>query len=232
MKRYGNLLLVLIFVFLLLSPVSGSASWMKLTPDRLDQSAEIIVVGYIEGATGKYHYADNIWDTEWKVNVRYYLKGNRPDKNLTVYTPGVKDDNIFRSNDYSLNERGNLVLLFLAKRDNRYFPLTPQGIIGLQSNRYTKGVLDPPTGGTVLKEYSIKNEMLSQKEKEQMEEIIKGKTIFDPNQTVNQPSQEEKDSNAKSDNVRNLIFYVVPMLLILSVAILIIFRKYRGGDKT
>lgn len=184
MKRNCCLLLILVFMFLLSSPISSFASWMKLTPDSLDQSAEIILVGHIEGATGKYHFADDIWDTEWKVNVRYYLKGNRPDKNLTVHTPGVKDGNTRRSTDYSLDGRGNMVLLFLAKQDNRYFPLTPQGIIGLQSNRYTKGVLDPPTGVTVLKEYSIRNGQLSMEEKEQMEEIIRNKTIFDPDKAM------------------------------------------------
>lgn len=203
---------------------------MKLTPDRLDQSAEIIVVGYIEGVTGKYHYADKIWDTEWKVNVRYYLKGNRPDKDLTVYTPGVKYDNIFRSNDYSLDERGNLVLLFLAKRDNRYFPLTPQGIIGLQSNRYTKGVLDPPTGVTVLKEYSIKNGMLSQKEKQQMEEIIKSKTIYDPNQAIKNQTQKKDSPQDKLSLIQNAGFYVIPLILIVGAAVIFALYKRRGGS--
>lgn len=213
MLKRISFLFILIFIFLLSLSVSSSASWMKLTPDRLDQSAEIIVLGYIEGATGKYHYADDIWDTEWKVNIRYYLKGNRPDKELTVYTPGVKDGNTLRSTDYSLDGRGNLVLLFLAKQDNRYFPLTPQGIIGLQSNRYTKGLLDPPTGVTVLKEYSIKNGMLSQPEKEQMEQIIKSKNIFDPNKELEKKAREEIDK--PKDDSNKVIYQSINIVILV-----------------
>lgn len=180
MKQKSTELFVLVLIFLLLSPASGFASWVKLSPHQLEQSSEIILVGFIEGAAGEYHYADGIWDTKWKVHVMYYLKGDRQDKYLTVYTPGNKNGRVSRSTDFRLNESGNLVLLFLEKKDKRYFPITPQGIIGLQSNRYSKEVLDPPTGVTVLKEYSIKDGKLSPEEKEQLEQIIKGKAIINP----------------------------------------------------
>lgn len=215
MKRKESLIFILLFIFLLIMPASSSALWIKLSPKQLEQGAEIILVGYIEGATGKYHYADDIWDTKWKVHVIYYLKGSRPDKDLTVYTPGVKDDNIERSTDFGLDGRGNLVLLFLSKKENRYFPITPQGIIGLQSNRYSKGVLDPPTGVTVLKEYCIKNGQLSREEKKQTEEIIKAKNADDPNKAINQPLQKEKD-NYKADKVFYQAVNIFILLLLLT----------------
>lgn len=94
------ILLLLLTGLLLGTSTNLSASWVGFTPKQLVESSEIILIGEIVGPVGQKPGYGLIGEklgfrtlgyTLWKVNVRYYLKGNQ---DLNEYEKAMTSTNL------------------------------------------------------------------------------------------------------------------------------------------
>lgn len=216
--------LLVLVLFNSVNPGPAEGCWAALTPQEMEQKADVILTGYIEEESGIYK-SNDVRDTGWKVHVNYYLKGGDGDKYLTVYSPGAKGSRVGRSTDYSLDEWGRLVLLFLKKKEDRYYPLSPQGVVPLKSNKYVKSVTDPLQGSTVLKQFALDETKLKQDEKQKLEDLIKPMAVKEPDLITSQSG----DYISVENENRLKIIYPVIFILVASTAYLFV-KKFRRPD--
>lgn len=216
--KYKHFLGVLISVLLLNLLLSSCvlASWVAFTPQQLIQNSDVILVGQISGSVGEklgiFERFKTSGYTLWKVNVRYYLKGDQNSSEFIVATPGARSSSIQSSNDYKLDEWGNTVLLFLRKSENIYEPITPSGIVTLNSLSYHRQPDEQINGHLILKEFTIMDEKISQQEQTELEQYIAGNNLVVLPSTAVQMSE----SNLKRSNS----IIIVTFLLLVFVIIL------------
>lgn len=203
-------ILFLVTIVNSVEPITAEGCWAYLSPEQLIQNADVILVGYIEGKSGVYR-SNDILDTEWKVHVNYYFKGKERGQYLTVHSPGAKGSRVGRSTDYSLDEWGRRVLLFLKKKDNRYYPLSPQGVVSLKSNNYTAGVTDPSSGSTVLKQFILADPKLNKADKTKLEQLISPMAAKKPDSNINESGNHR---NVKNENSLLIVYLIVFILVV------------------
>ncbi|KJS21373.1 MAG: hypothetical protein VR72_10720 [Clostridiaceae bacterium BRH_c20a] len=196
------------------------ASWIKLSPKDLIEKSDIILVGEIIGPVGEERYEDSpeLWATNWRVKVDYYLKGDKYLSEFIVKTPGADNKPIMTSTDFKLDSWGNTVLLFLYQRDESYEPLTPQGIISLERKKYAGKLDESLEGDSLLKEFSLTDTKISQKEKEELENFISN------NKYIQMPLEifQDVDSRSIQVNSLNILIQFSALFLILALSMLII----------
>lgn len=145
------------------------ACWIKLSPEDLIKKSDVILIGDIIGQVDE---DENKWVTYWNVKVYYYLKGEQKSGEFTVGTPGVKNKSKIISTDYRLDQWGNTVLLFLRKKDDCYEPITPQGVVNLKKNEYSRKTGAPLNGQVVLKEFDIADKKIASEKRSELEKFI------------------------------------------------------------
>jgi hypothetical protein len=157
------------------------ASWVGYTPQQLVQDSEVILLGEISGPIGEklgiLESFKTSGHTLWKVNVRYYLKGDQESHEFIVATPGAQSSFVKSSIDYRLDEWGQTVLLFLRRSEDIYQPITPKGVVVLNATQYQRKPDDPLNGILILKEFSINDNKISQQEKKEFENYIEGSNL-------------------------------------------------------
>lgn len=239
-----SLLILSMFVILLIGLFSQNyalGSWIKMYPKDLVEKSDVILIGEISGPLGlekrKSSPPANLWVTNWKVQVHYYLKGSENNKELMVSTPGVKNqhrvfhgfdnrflgDSALSSTDFQLDINGNLVLLFLHKDSSTLEPLNPQGIIGLSLNQTGDGRNNSLNGEDILTQYTISDQSLSYEEIEQIRDFIEQAPIGIP--SVDVPL---KHSVAKNySTLDKVIIVVISILVIICTLLVAVFLRKR-----
>jgi hypothetical protein len=154
-----------------LAPLPAGACWAYLSAGDLLEQADLIVVGEIQGVS-KVTKHNSLWMTNWNVEARYYLKGDPGPRELTVTTPGAENKQPVISIEYRLGQKGDTVLLFLAKRDGLLEPLTPQGVLRL-TVRETP-LQDTPSGEQLLKKYALREGAAPEEDMVALESYITG----------------------------------------------------------
>jgi hypothetical protein len=215
LRQLVSLLAILLFINLL-SP-SIFASWVGFTPQQLVENSEVILIGEIRGPVDEKMGIRNSGLTLWKVNVRYYLKGNYGSKEFIVATPGAKSSFAKSSIDYRLDEWGKTVLLFLRKSDNFYQPLTPKGVIVLNDNQYTRQPDELLNGRVILKEFSINDKRILKQEQSEFEQFILDRNSVVVPSTLVQVSE--------GNLTKNYSRQIVVVTLVFIVTFFILFRK-------
>lgn len=222
LKPLVGLLSILMFITLIGTNVC--ASWVGFTPQQLIQNSDVILVGEISGPIGEklgiLERFRTSGHTLWKVNVRYYLKGDQETQEFIVATPGAQSSFAKSSIDYRLDEWGKTVLLFMQKSEDIYQPITPKGVVVLNITQYQHQPDDQLNGELIMKEFSINDNKISQQEKTEFENYIDGlKLVLLPTTSV----------QASGGNWLRIysqtIFITIILLLIFSVIIFI--RKRR-----
>lgn len=220
MKRKNFLMVTLITLFFMISGIA-EGSWAYFSFDELVNKSDVILVGYIKGPIEVIELPNGLPATKWNVLVHYYLKGNIKSKELAVLTPGAKNVSKGSSIDYNLDDWGQLVMLFLREKNSVFEPITPRGVIALNSNRYARNVLDPPTGDTLLKQFSINDPKISKPEKGQLENLVRKMPVVPPGQPPN------TDNNMKGEDKTTLIYWGAGALIIVFIASMF-FKKLRN----
>lgn len=162
----------------------AEACWVGFSTEELVEQSDLIVLGDIKGISGT-EKVEGTWKTYWEVEVQYFLKGDADSSLLIVATPGAKNKQPLVSTHYHLNEWGDTVLLFLAKRKAYFEPLSPQGVVALSP-------IDPPLQGIVapnlsnsppqnqlsgeylMKKYNIVDEKMPEEDKKELENYVAG----------------------------------------------------------
>lgn len=178
------LLLAIVLLAAFFPVFSAEACWAGVSTEELVEQSDLIVIGDIKGISGM-EKAGGMWETRWEVEVQYFLKGDADSSLLIVATPGAKNKQPLVSTHYHLNEWGDTVLLFLAKRKVYSEPLSPQGVVALSP-------IDPPSHGAValnpndpppqnqlsgeylMKKYNIIDEKTPGEDKKELENYIAG----------------------------------------------------------
>lgn len=212
------MLIIAILLFITSISPSAFASWVGFTPQQLVENSEVILIGEITGPVDEKMGIRNSGLTLWKVNVRYYLKGNYESKEFAVATPGAEGSFAKSSIDYRLDEWGNTVLLFLQKSENFYQPLTPKGVVVLNAKQYTRQPDERLNGQVIRKEFSINDKRISQQEQEEFERFISESDLV----VVPSISVQVSEVNWMESYSRQII---IMMVLVLIVTIFILFRK-------
>ncbi len=181
-------------------PREAKASWVGYSTDEIIERSDVILIGEILNPVGE-ERIQNLWVTHWKVKVHYYLKGDPQAEEFIVTTPGADNKSPGTSIDYSLDQWGKTVLLFLHEREGIYEPLSPQGVVVLQANHYAS----PESGGavngqTVLKEFTIVNPQINNQS--MLEHYIADlQTVAAPEKNISaKESANTESSNKKSLN--------------------------------
>lgn len=210
---------------LLLTTLLGSpvfASWVAFTPQQLVQNSDVVLVGEISGPVGEKLGILERFKTSgytlWKVNVRYYLKGDQKSNEFIVATPGAQSSFVKSSIDYRLDEWGNTVLLFLQKSENSYQPITPSGVVALISTQYHRQPDEQLNGQLILKEFSIKDEKISQQEQTVFEKYIAGSSLV----VLPSTSVQTSEGNWLRSNSKQIM---ISIILLLIVSVIIFLRK-------
>lgn len=209
-----------IAILLLITSISSSvfASWVGFTPQQLIENSEVILIGEITGPVDEKMGIRNSGLTLWKVNVRYYLKGNYVSKEFVVATPGAESSLAKSSIDYRLDEWGNTVLLFLRKSEKFYQPLTPKGVVVLNAKQYTHQPDERLNGQVILKEFSINDKRILQQEQLEFERFISESDLV----VVPSTSVHVSEVNWIQSYSRQII---IIMTLVLIVTIFILYRE-------
>lgn len=169
MKFRLTVFIVVLLTISLVIPRTTMASWLKLSPEELIEKSDVVLIGDIIGQVDE---DERKWVTDWNVRVYYYLKGDQKSGEFFVGTPGVKNKSKMISTDYRLDQWGNTVLLFLRKKDDYYEPITPQGVVNLKKNEYSRKTGELLNGQVVLKEFDIVDKKISSEERSEFEEFI------------------------------------------------------------
>lgn len=138
-KRLGLIGVSILFGIIGWSSISDSVSyadWAYYSPDEMAEMADLIVLGKVEGPimeekTAKSGHSGH---TDWEVTVTAYLKhqGQQFEK-IVVTTPGNRTNTgVSSSIDYSLDEKGSEILLFLEIREATLHPLNPGAVIAME----------------------------------------------------------------------------------------------------
>ncbi|SDI45931.1 hypothetical protein [Desulfosporosinus hippei] len=218
-------LAVIFAILLMLNTFLGtvSASWVSFTPQQLVQDSDVILIGEISGPTGeKLGILERFRTsgyTHWKVNVRYYLKGDKESHEFIVATPGAQSSSVKSSIDYRLDEWGKTVLLFLRKSEDNYQPITPKGVVILNTTQYQRQPDDQLSGQLIQKEFCINDNRISQQEKIEFEKYIVGSSL------VVLPTTAEQILGGSWFWSNHQTFIAVSIVLILIVSLIIFFRK-------
>ena len=211
----GFLILLLLFTTLLSTRIF--ASWVAFTPQQLVENSEVILLGEIVGPVDQKMGIRTSGFTLWKVNVRYYLKGDYNSNEFVVATPGAQKSFAKSSIDYSLDEWGKTVLLFLRKSEDLYQPLTPKGVVVLNANQYTRKPDERIEGQSILKEYNISDKKITQQERIEFERFIA------ENDSVVVPTISVQAS--EGNWFHNYSRQIIIMTLIVVVAFFMLIRK-------
>lgn len=211
-------LIILLFLFTTLLSTSIKASWVAFTPQQLIESSDVILIGEIVGPVDEKMGIRSSGFTIWKVNVRYYLKGNNESNEFIVATPGAQSSFARSSIDYRLDEWGKTVLLFLRKSEDLYQPLTPKGVVVLNAKQYTRQTGERLNGQLILKEFSINDRKISQQEQAEFERFIAESNFV----VVPSTSVPVSESNWFQNYSKQIIIIVTVVLI---VAIFLLFRK-------
>ncbi len=126
--RLIRVLALVIVLILIATSMKVNGCWVGQTVEELFDQSRVIVIGTILEKDGHSNYPGSMMGVDhWKVEVDYYLKGDKSDSIITVDTP----DNT-TSLHYSLNQHGNSVLLFLNEDEHGLQPPSPQGVMGIR----------------------------------------------------------------------------------------------------
>lgn len=179
MKLKLTLIVVALLIITSAAPRATMACWIKLSPQELIEKSDVVLIGDI---VGQVDADEKKWVTYWNVKVYYYLKGDQKSSELIVGTPGVENRSKIISTDYRLDQLGNTVLLFLSKKEDFFEPLSPQGVVNLKKNEYSRKTGEPLKGQVVLKEFDITDKMISSEERSELEKfILNNKQLVIPN---------------------------------------------------
>lgn len=215
MKKNLAILLVGLFLLGRVLANTANASWVGLSTEELIQKSDVILIGEIMGQVGEEKRSSQglpaAWVTYWKVKVYYYLKGNQETEEFIVTTPGAENKSIQSSIDYRLDQWGKTVLLFLHQREGIFEPISPQGVVALETKEYTHKQGDQINGQTILKEFAITNPQINDRS-------ILEKYITD-NGTIATPKPVTKDlsSNTKTSNsIKIITVFLVTIILVVA----------------
>lgn len=212
-----NMAILLVGLFLLGSVLANTAnaSWAGLSTEELIQKSDVILIGEIMGQVGEEKRSSQglpaAWVTYWKVKVYYYLKGNQETEELIVTTPGAENKSIQSSVDYRLDQWGKTVLLFLHQREGILEPISPQGVVTLETKEYTHKQGDQINGQTILKEFAITNPQIN--DRSTLEKYITD------NGTIEIPKPVTKDlaSNPRTSNsIKIITVFLVTIILVVT----------------
>lgn len=161
-----------ILSIVLLTTYRTDACYAYLSVEELSDKSDLIVIAKVNKNMG----ADDNEDTRvtnWQTIVLYTLKGEVNSSELIVSTPGVRSENMFATTDFFLDDwESDLLLLFLYKNNDKYMPLTPQGIVGLKSNIDQINVEANMTGKEFLKNFELDGTRLPDTEKSDLNKFI------------------------------------------------------------
>ena len=204
-------------LFTTLLSIRTFASWVAFTPQQLVENSDVILLGEIVGPVDEKMGIRTSGFTLWKVNVRYYLKGDYKSNEFVVATPGAQKSFAKSSIDYRLDEWGKTVLLFLRKSEDLYQPLTPKGVVVLNANQYTRKPDERLNGQLILREFNISDKKLTQQERMEFERFIaENNSVVIPTTSV-----QASEGNWFYNYSRQIII----MTLIVVVAFLMLLRK-------
>lgn len=203
---YKMLSCALLLTVILCMNTIAYACWNILTVDEMIEKSDTIVIGKIVKRIGK--TKNDTSYTDWKVKVNYYLKGEIREEFLTVSTPSI-ELSIF----YNLGEIGEEVLLFMHAKEDHGTPLSPQGVITLTLDDNISDDSNIISGKDLESHISINETNLDEESMVKLEEFIKSRDVFLPNET---PPQ----------NSNNILLYVY---IIVGIGILILFLKFAFG---
>jgi hypothetical protein len=172
-------IITILFTITLSFPILTYALDEEVSFEEMIDRADLIIIGKLEGKIGERKIELKEPDptlptsqrgyTDWKVTVISYLKGDSEREEVTVTTPGAKEDSdIQLSTDYSLDEviqrfqaefgiqqEITEVLLFLENVEGENHPITPKAIVPLK-----EGELYIPAGLDINQlEAETKNEI-------------------------------------------------------------------------
>ena len=163
MKR----VLALAACLMLLAATPAVACWMFLPISEMEQQAEIIIIGELNGNVRQTRNSDGSGTIHWSIDVLHVLKGEAGET-MEVATGGFLASNpgatvVMVSTDYRLDSYGGLVLLYLSEDfgDGNYWPVTPRGIVPLKRME----------GGEVFGIYTIVSEQHEGEHEEILESI-------------------------------------------------------------
>lgn len=223
-----------------LFPQNYALGWVKTNPKDLVEKADVILIGEISGPIGvertKLPQPPNPWVTNWKVQVRYYLKGSQNNREMIVSTLGAKNqphvffgfDNrflgstILSPNDFGLDIKGNLVLLFLQKTNSKLEPSNPQGIIGLSANQTMFSDNKSLNGEKLLKQYTISDPSLAKEEIKQLQDFIKRAPVAAP--SVNVPIKYSAPANYSTFD-KIIIIGSVLLIILTCIGLLVMMGR-------
>lgn len=209
--------LILLLLFTALLSTRTFASWVAFTPQQLVENSDVILLGEIVGPVDEKMGIRTSGFTLWKVNVRYYLKGDHKSNEFLVATPGAQKNFAKSSIDYRLDEWGKTVLLFLRKSEDLYQPLTPKGVVVLNANQYTRKPDERIDGQLILKEFNISDKKITQQERMEFERFIA------ENNSVMVPTTSVRAS--EGNWFYNYSRQIIIMTLIVVVAFFMLLRK-------
>lgn len=208
--------LIILLLSTTLLTTSIFASWVAFTPQQLVENSDVILLGEIAGPVDEKMGIRTSGFTLWKVNVRYYLKGDYESNEFIIATPGAQSSFAKSSIDYRLDEWGKTVLLFLRKSEDLYQPITPKGVVVLNAKQYTRQPGERISGQVILNEFSINDKKISQKEQQEFERLIAESNLV----VVPSTSIQVSGGNWLQNYSRPII-----MILVLIVTFFILFRK-------
>ena len=165
------LLAVLSLLIMLIPGFQAEACWAYLSTEDLVEQSDLIVIGEIKGISGT-EQVEGMWVTSWNVAVHYYLKGSPDSSMLAVFTPGARNKEPLTSIYYRLDEWGSTVLLFLAEREGRLEPLSPQGVVALELEYSPEE--QEPAGEYLINNYIIIDQKTDAVEKQALESYLAG----------------------------------------------------------
>ncbi|MCL6477522.1 MAG: hypothetical protein K6T65_03825 [Peptococcaceae bacterium] len=66
----------------------------------------------------------------------------------------------------------------MRKKEDYYEPLTPQGVVNLKKNEYSRKTGDPINGQLILKQFDIADPKISPEERSEFEKFILKNSLF------------------------------------------------------
>lgn len=158
-------MVILMTLFSLLGVSNARGSYASFGTDELIKQSDIILIGDIVGPVGERkdwsQGLNGTWSTYWKVSVYYYLKGDETAQEFIISTPGAENKMVMTSIDYRLDQWGETVLLFLKRRESRFEPFSPQGVVSLEKVNSNQSPVDTIDGNQILKEFTIVNPQIN-----------------------------------------------------------------------
>jgi hypothetical protein len=152
-------------LFILIGIPNARGSYAAFGTDELIKQSDIILIGDIVGPVGeRKDWSQGLkgtWSTYWKVNVYYYLKGEETAQEFIISTPGAENKMVWTSIDYRLDQWGKTVILFLKRRESRFEPFSPQGVVSLEKVNSNQSPVDTIDGNQILREFTIVNPQIN-----------------------------------------------------------------------